>query len=344
MISVGIVGASGYTGAELLRLLYNHPEVRVTVITSRSYAGKPLGACFPSLGGWDLTFESHEDDEALAKADVYFTALPHQASMAVVPRLLARGKRVIDLSADFRFADPTLYAAHYGPHSCPDLLAEAVYGLTEVRGTEVARSRLVGNPGCYPTSVLLPLVPLLLERAVCAEGLIADSKSGVSGAGREASVGSLYCEVNEGFKAYKVASHRHTPEMESQLSLAAGSDVRLLFTPHLVPMDRGILSTIYAVPCEGTTAARVEEIWREFYRGAPFVRVTRGEPLPSTAFVRGTNGCVMSAVDHPRGGRIVILSAIDNLVKGASGQAIQNMNRMLGWDDDLGLRAMALFP
>lgn len=344
MLSVGIIGASGYTGAELLRLLYTHPEVRVSVITSRKYAGKPVGDCFPSLASWPLTFESHEDDAVVDKADLFFTALPHQTSMAVVPRLMARGKKVIDLSADFRFSDASLYETHYGPHSCPDLLSEAVYGLTEVRGTEVERSRLVGNPGCYPTSVLLPLIPLLLERAVCGEELIADSKSGVSGAGREASLGSLYCEVNEGFKAYKVGAHRHTPEMESQLSWAAGSDIRLIFTPHLVPMDRGILSTIYALPCEGVTAKRLEEIWREFYRGAPFVRIAESKELPSTAFVRGTNACSMAAVDHPRGGRVIILSAIDNLVKGASGQAVQNMNRMMGWSDDLGLRALALFP
>jgi N-acetyl-gamma-glutamyl-phosphate reductase len=344
MLSVGIIGASGYTGAELLRLLYNHPRARVDVITSRKYAGKPLGECFPSLGGWDLTFESHEDEAVLGRADVYFTALPHQTSMAVVPRLLERGKRVIDLSADFRFKDSSVYEAHYGPHSCPELLAEAVYGLTEVRGAEVEQARLVGNPGCYPTSVLLPLVPLLAEGAVGTEGLIADSKSGVSGAGREANLGTLYCEVNEGFKAYKVAGHRHAPEMEEQLSRAAGSEARLLFTPHLVPMDRGILTTIYAVPSQGVTAKRVEEIWREFYRGKPFVRIGKGDALANTAYVRGTNGCVLGAVDRPKAGRIVLLSAIDNLVKGASGQAIQNLNRMMKWEEDLGLRSMPLFP
>lgn len=344
MLTVGIIGASGYTGAELLRLLYTHPEVKVTVITSRKYAGKPLGDCFPSLARWKLVFESHEDDGVLDKADVFFTALPHQTSMAVVPRLVAKGKKVIDLSADFRFADAQVYEAHYGPHSCPELLAEAVYGLTEVHGAQVERARLIGNPGCYPTSVLLPLVPLLREKAVCVEGLIADSKSGVSGAGREANLGALYCEVNEGFKAYKVGAHRHTPEMESQLSLAAGSDVRLVFTPHLVPMDRGILSTLYAIPNEGVTAKRVEEIWRAFYGDAPFVRIAESKELPSTAFVRGTNACSLAAVDYPRGGRLVLLSAIDNLVKGASGQALQNLNRVMGWDDDLGLRALALFP
>jgi len=344
MLSVGIIGASGYTGAELLRILYTHPEVRVTLITSRKYAGRPLGECFPSLSHLDLTFESHEDDRVVDRAEMFFTALPHQASMAMVPRLIEGGKRVVDLSADFRFTDPSLYEAFYGPHSCPDYLEESVYGLTEVHGAEVERARIVGNPGCYPTSILLPLTPLLQERVICAEGLIADSKSGVSGAGREASVGSLFCEVNEGFKAYKVASHRHTPEIESQLSWAAGSEVRMIFTPHLVPMDRGILSTVYAVPCEGVNAKRIEGVWRDFYHGAPFVRIVTGEPLPNTAFVRGTNACMMAAVDHPRSGRVVILSVIDNLVKGASGQAVQNLNRMMGWNEETGLRAAALFP
>lgn len=344
MLSVGIIGASGYTGAELLRLLHTHPEAVVTVITSRKYTGRPLGECFPSLGHLGLAFESHEDEAVLDRADVYFTALPHQTSMTVAPRLLERGKRVIDLSADFRFSEPAAYEAAYGPHTCPQYLPEAVYGLTEVHGDAVGRARLVGNPGCYPTSVLLPLVPLLRERAIRADGIIADSKSGVSGAGREANLGTLFCEVNEGFKAYKVTGHRHVPEMEAQLGWAAGSPLRLIFTPHLVPMDRGILSTIYTEPTQGVTAKRVEEIWREFYREAPFVRVASGEPLPNTAYVRGTNACMMAAVDHRDTGRLIILSAIDNLVKGASGQAVQNLNRMMGWTEDAGLRAAALFP
>jgi len=344
MLTVGIIGASGYTGAELLRLLHGHPEVQVTTITSRSYAGRPLGACFPSLAGMDLVFDNHEEPGVFTRAEVFFTALPHKAAMAVVPRLLEAGHRVIDLSADFRFNDPSLYEAHYGPHACPDLLPEAVYGLTEIHGTAVERTRLVGNPGCYPTSVLLPLMPLLLERAVLPEGLIADSKSGVSGAGREPGPGTHFCEVNEGFKAYKVAEHRHEPEIRSQLEWAAGSEVPLVFTPHLVPMDRGILSTVYATPAEGADAARVREVWREFYRGKGFVRVLEAGELPSTAYVRGSNACVMAAVDHAPSGRLILVSVIDNLVKGASGQAIQNLNRMMGWDEGAGLRSPALYP
>jgi len=344
MLPVGIIGASGYTGAELLRLLHGHPEARVSVITSRSYAGRPLEACFPSLGGSDLVFQPHEDPKVFDRAEVFFTALPHKASMAVVPGLLERGHKVIDLSADFRFRTPSDYEAHYGAHACPQLLSEAVYGLTEVHGTAVERARLVGNPGCYPTSVLLPLIPLLLERAILAEGIVADSKSGVSGAGREPGPGTHFCEVNEGFKAYKVAEHRHEPEIRSQLEWAAGSEVPLVFTPHLVPMDRGILSTIYALPREGIDAARVREIWREFYPDAPFIRVLEPGILPSTGWVRGCNVCAMAAVDHRPSGRVILLSAIDNLVKGASGQAIQNLNRMMGWDEDAGLRGQALYP
>jgi N-acetyl-gamma-glutamyl-phosphate reductase len=344
MVSVGIIGASGYTGAELLRILSTHPLAEVTVITSRSFAGQPLGACFPSLGQLPLVFENHEDDGTLEKADFYFTALPHQTSMGVVPRLLQNGKRVVDLSADFRFSDPEVYREAYGPHSCPELLAETPYGLTEIHGERVGSARLVGNPGCYPTSVLLPLIPLLREGAISSSGIIVDSKSGVSGAGREANLGSLFCEVNEGFKAYKVASHRHGPEMEAQLGAAAKGEVRILFTPHLVPMDRGILSTIYVEPSPGIDAHSVQELWRETYRGAPFIRVAAAGSLPSTAYVRGTNACMMAAVGHPATGRIVLLSAVDNLVKGASGQAVQNLNRMLGWNEETGLRAAALFP
>jgi N-acetyl-gamma-glutamyl-phosphate reductase len=344
MVTVGIIGASGYTGAELLRLLHSHPEVRVTTITSRSYAGRPLGACFPSLAGIDLTFDNHEDAGVFDRAEVFFTALPHKASMAVVPALLEGGRKVIDLSADFRFNDPSAYETHYGPHACPELLPEAVYGLTEVHGTAVERARLVGNPGCYPTSALLPLIPLLLERAVLPEGIVADSKSGVSGAGREPGPGTHFCDVNEGFKAYKVAEHRHEPEIRAQLEWAAGSEVPLVFTPHLVPMDRGILSTVYALPREGVDAARVREIWRAFYREAPFVRVLDAGTLPSTAWVRGCNVCAMAAVDHGPSGRLILVSVIDNLVKGASGQAIQNLNRMMGWEEDAGLRGLALYP
>ncbi len=344
MLNVGIVGASGYTGAELLRLLHGHPEVRVTAITSRSYAGRPLAECFPSLGHLGLSFDTHEDPAVLDKAEFFFTALPHKASMAAVPGLLARGRKVVDLSADFRFADASAYEVHYGPHSCPELLQEAVYGLTEVHGASVERTRLVGNPGCYPTSILLPLVPLLLECAVCPEEIVADSKSGASGAGREASRDLLFCEVNEGFKAYKVAAHRHEPEIRTQLEWAAGCEVPVLFTPHLVPMDRGILSTIYVRPRQGFGAARIREVWKEFYRDSPFVRVLEKGTLPNTAYVKGTNACMMNAVDHAAAGRVVIVSAIDNLVKGASGQAIQNLNRMMGWSEEAGLRAAALYP
>ncbi len=344
MVSVGIVGASGYTGAELLRLLSRHPRTRVTTITSRSYLGQPVGACFPHLAGMDLAFDDHDDDRILDRADVFFTALPHKASMAAVPRLLDAGKVVIDLSADFRFSDPAVYEAHYGPHACPELLGEAVYGLTEAYGTAVAGARLVGNPGCYPTSVLLPVLPLLAEGLVSPDGIIADSKSGVSGAGREPGPGTHFCAVHDGLRAYKVAAHRHEPEIRTQLERASGGrPVPVVFTPHLVPMSRGILSTVYVVPEAGVGEDRVREAWQAAYGGAPFVRVLEEGALPDTAHVRGTNRCVMAVRQHPSG-RLVLVSAIDNLVKGASGQAVQNLNRRMGWDEADGLDHTGLYP
>ncbi len=343
MISVGVVGASGYTGAELVRLLWRHPRVRIACVTSRRYAGRPLGTCFPGLAHLDLRFESHEDPGVLDRADVYFTALPHGASMDVVAELAAKGKRVVDLSADFRFPDPEAYAAAYREHAHPALLDQAVYGLTEIYGPEVEGACIVGNPGCYPTSILLPLIPLLREGAVRPEGIVADSKSGASGAGREPSQALLFCEVNEGFRAYKVAEHRHEPEIRWHLERAAGTAVPVLFTPHLVPMDRGILSTVYVEPVADTDEDRVRAIWRAWYAEAPFVRVLPEGMLPNTAHVRGTNVCEVAVRQHPTG-RLVILSAIDNLVKGASGQAVQNLNRMMGWDEALGLPREPLYP
>jgi N-acetyl-gamma-glutamyl-phosphate reductase len=344
MIKAGIIGASGYTGAELVRILTRHPKVEISVITSRQYAGQPLGACYPGLAHLPLAFVSHEDDAVFDGADVFFTALPHKAAMDAVKRCLDRGKKVIDLSADFRLANIQDYEEHYGPHSCPELLPEAVYGLSELYTDELAKTRLVANPGCYPTSALLPLMPLVKEGLIKLDDIIIDSKSGVSGAGRGASQATHYCEVGEGFKAYKVASHRHTPEIEAQLSLAAKSDVRVTFTPHLVPMSRGMLSTIYVKPTGATGRAEVEKLWGETYKGCPFVQIAQDDQLPDTAHVRGTNRCVMAVREDKRTGRLIILSAIDNLAKGASAQAVQNLNIMMGWDQELGIPQEPMFP
>jgi len=345
MLKVAVVGASGYTGIELLRLLHSHPEVAVTCVTSERSAGKTVADIFPTVRDrYTQVLEHLEPVRVAEKADFIFTALPHQAAMEVVPTFLKLGKKVVDLSADYRFRDPAVYEKWYEPHMNPQVLAQAVYGLPEIRRSEIAGSELVGNPGCYPTSVILGLAPLLRHGLIDPATIIADSKSAVSGAGRGAKVDTLFCEVNEGFKAYGVASHRHTPEIEQELSLLAGRAVTISFTPHLVPMDRGILSTIYASCTGELTAGRLLELYREFYENEWFVRVLPAGLFPSTMHVRGSNFCDIGlAIDH-RTGRVIVVSAIDNLVKGASGQAVQNMNIMNGFPENLGLDALPLFP
>jgi len=346
MLKVAVVGASGYTGIELIRILHNHPEVAVTSVTSEQSAGKRLSEVFPSLRDrYDTVLESLDPERIAEKTDIIFTALPHTAAMKVVPAFLEAGKAVIDLSADYRLHDPKEYSAWYEPHLNPELLGEAVYGLPEVRREEIASARLVANPGCYPTSVILGLMPLLKERLIDPASIIADSKSGVSGAGRGAKVDTLYCEVNEGFKAYGVGGvHRHIPEIEQEISLLAGEKIAIAFTPHLVPMDRGILSTIYAAPASAVTAQELHKLYEKHYDGEAFVRILRQGEFPSTAFVRGSNFCDIGVTVDKRTGRIIIVSALDNLVKGASGQAVQNMNIICGFPETLGLELMPLYP
>ena len=346
MLKVAVVGASGYTGVELIRILHNHPEVAVTTVTSEQSAGKKISEVFPSLRDrYDLQLEALEPEKIAAKADIVFTALPHKAAMAVVPTFLEKGCKVIDLSADYRLHDAAEYAAWYEPHTNPELLIHAVYGLPEVRREEIAGADLVANPGCYPTSVILGLMPLLKEGLIDTNSIIADSKSGVSGAGRGAKVDNLYCEVNEGFKAYGVGGvHRHIPEIEQELSLLANKGVVITFTPHLVPMDRGILSTIYAMPKEGVTDAQLQSLYEEHYDGEAFVRVLPKGSLPSTGFVRGSNFCDIGLNVDKRTGRIIIVSALDNLVKGASGQAVQNMNIVCDFPETMGLELIPVYP
>ena len=346
MLKAAVVGASGYTGVELLRLLHNHPEVAVTTVTSEQSAGKMLSEVFPVLRGrYDLPLEALEPAKIAAKADIIFTALPHKAAMAVVPTFLAAGRKVIDLSADYRLHDAAEYAAWYEEHQNPELLPRAVYGLPELHRKEIAGADLVANPGCYPTSIILGLMPLLKAGLIDPATIVADSKSGVSGAGRGAKVDSLYCEVNEGFKAYGVGGvHRHIPEIEQELSLLAGRKVVITFTPHLVPMDRGILSTIYAQPTGPVTAEDLTAHYNKFYKGEAFVRVLPAGSLPSTAFVRGSNFCDIGITVDQRSNRIIVVSSIDNLVKGASGQAVQNMNIVCGFPESLGLDVMPIFP
>lgn len=346
MLSVAVVGASGYTGLELVRILHGHPKVSVTCVTSERSAGKRIDDLFPSLRGCcDLVLENLEPMRVSGKAELIFTALPHKTVMEVAPTFLQQGKRIIDLSADYRLNDPKVYGAWYEEHLNPQLLQEAVYGLPEIRRNAISGKRLVANPGCYPTSIILGLAPLLKNGLIDPASIISDSASGVTGAGRSAKVDSLYCEVNEGYKPYGVGGvHRHIPEIEQELSLLAGEQVTITFTPHLVPMDRGILSTIYASPVKKTTAGDLVELYNEFYRGEPFVRVLPPGSLPSTSFVRGSNFCDVAPLVDKRTGRIIVVSAIDNLMKGASGQAVQNMNIICGFPETTGLTGPALFP
>lgn len=346
MLNVAIVGASGYTGLELIRILYRHPEVAVTCLTSEQSAGKRISEVFPTLRErCDQMLENLEPVRVAEKADIIFTALPHKAAMEVVPTFLALGKKVIDLSADYRLSDPAVYGAWYEPHLNPANLKKAVYGLPEIRRSKIKGAQLIANPGCYPTSIILALAPLLKKGLIDPDVIIADSASGVTGAGRSAKVDSLYCEVNEGYKAYGVGGvHRHTPEIEQELSLLAGRELKITFTPHLVPMDRGILSTIYATPIHATSTDRLVELYNRFYEGEPFIRILGEGNLPSTAFVRGSNFCDIAPVVDPRTGRIIIISAIDNLVKGASGQAVQNMNLICGLPETMGLEGLSIFP
>ncbi len=338
MIRVAIAGASGYTGFELVRILSAHPSVRVTMITSRQMKGQKLEDVYPALKRHcGLVFEEPDPARLAAASDLVFTALPHEAAMDIIPDLLSLGVKAIDLSADYRLRDPAVYGLWYSAHKTPELLKEAVYGLPELYREQIRAARLVANPGCYPTSAILAAAPLLSGNLIDPATIIADSKSGVSGAGRGASLGVHFCEVNEGFKAYKVAEHRHTPEIEQELGVLAGRPVTINFTPHLVPMTRGILSTVYAGLKEGVTEKDVDAAFEKFYDGARFVRLSRRGDLPTTLQVRGSNYCDLGWRVDKRTNRVIVISVIDNLTRGASGQAVCNMNIMCGFPEDAGL-------
>ena len=343
MLRIGIVGGTGYTGAELLRLLARHPQASLAVITSRSEAGLPVAEMFPHLRGQlDLCF-TEPDPGALAECDLVFFATPNGTAMRAVPELLERGVRVIDLAADFRLKDPAVWEQWYGmPHACPELLAEAVYGLPELNRAAVREARLIANPGCYPTAVTLGLLPLVASGAVDPSWLIADAKSGVSGAGRKAETGLLMAEMGESFKAYAVKGHRHAPEITQNLAQFAGAQVGLTFVPHLVPMIRGIEATLYARLVD--PAIDLDSLFADRYAGEPFIDLMPGGH-PDTRSVRGANVCRISVSrQESMPGVVVVQSVIDNLVKGAAGQAVQNMNLMFGFDETTGLEALALLP
>ncbi len=345
MTRVGIIGATGYTGVELIRLLSRHPQVQLTALTAERNVGQAIGKLFPSvLKEIDLVCRPLEVESLSQACDFVFLALPHKAAMEVAPGFLKKGLKIVDLSADFRITDARVYEKWYEPHLAPDLLKEAIYGIPELHREEIKKARLVANPGCYPTSVILALAPALKHRLIDLRTIIADSKSGVSGAGRSAVQSSLFGEVSENFKAYKVTEHRHMPEIEQELSRLAGEKINLTFTPHLVPMKRGILSTTYATLTKPLSEKDVFEIYSEFYRREKFIRLRTPDLLPGTADVFGSNYCDIGLKIDQRFNRLILLSAIDNLVKGASGQAVQNMNLMLGFEEAAGLDLVPVFP
>lgn len=342
-IKVGIVGGTGYTGVELLRLLAQHPDVQLTAITSRGEAGQAVSSLYPNLRGYvDLPF-SEPSFEALAGCDVVFFATPNGIAMKQVPALLDAGVRVIDLAADFRLQDPAVWEQWYGmPHACESVLQEAVYGLPEMNREAIRKARIVANPGCYPTAVQLGFMPLLKAGVIDAATLIADAKSGTSGAGRKAEVPTLMAEAGESFKAYGSAGHRHLPEIRQGLAHMTAQPVGLTFVPHLLPMIRGIHATLYARLTQPVSS--LQALFETTYANEPFVDVMPAGSHPETRSVRGANICRLAVVQPQGGDTVVVLSVIDNLVKGAAGQAVQNMNLMFGLDERAGLSYIGLLP
>jgi N-acetyl-gamma-glutamyl-phosphate reductase len=345
MFKVAIYGASGYTGQELLRLLVRHPHVDITAVTSRKYQGLILSDVFPVFTGiTDIPFTDASPEAVIPLCDIVFLALPHGEAMDIVPQLLKAGKQVVDLGADFRFNDVHIYEQWYQKHTSPELIQRAVYGLPELHKEALKGASFVANPGCYPTGAILGLAPLITHHCIHTSSIIVDANSGVSGAGSELQLGYLFCEINEGLKAYKVGKHRHIPEIEQELSLLAEEDIRISFTPHVVPLNRGILSTIYGRSKTDLSVAELVHMYEDFYEDDHFVRIYKPDAIPSLSSVKGSNYCDIGITVDNRTGTIVVVSVIDNLVKGAAGQAIQNMNLMCGMPEHLGLDAVSLFP
>ncbi|KAH7673540.1 N-acetyl-gamma-glutamyl-phosphate reductase protein [Dioscorea alata] len=343
-VRVGVLGASGYTGSEIVRLLANHPHFGITLMTADRKAGQSIGSVFPHLITQDLPDMVAIKDADFSDVDAVFCCLPHGTTQEVI-KGLPKGPKIVDLSADFRLRNVDEYEKWYGqPHRAAELQKEAIYGLTEVSREEIKNAWLVANPGCYPTSIQLPLVPLIKERLISLENIIIDAKSGVSGAGRGAKEANLYTEVSEGIHAYGITNHRHVPEIEQGLSDASQCKVTVSFTPHLMPMSRGMQSTIYVEMAQGVT---IDDLYKQLastYEGEEFVKVLEKGAVPHTRNVRGSNYCFMNVFPDRIPGRAIIISVIDNLVKGASGQALQNLNLMMGFPENAGLQYQPLFP
>jgi N-acetyl-gamma-glutamyl-phosphate reductase len=346
---IGVLGASGYTGSELVRMLLRHPRVEIVLLTAERSAGKKMRDVFPQFSPFELpTLVAIEGlDWAKLGLDLVFCALPHATTQKVLKELLAKAPatKVVDLSADFRLADTAAYAKWYGhEHHATELQKEAVYGLAEIHRREIKHARLVANPGCYTTCAELPLIPLIKAKAIDLDEIVIDAKSGMTGAGRAAKEAMLFSEVSEGFNAYGVGHHRHMAELDQEFSLAAGRDVVVTFTPHLVPMNRGIYSTIYVRGKRGRTPEELHEMLLKFYMKEPFVHILPFGEVPQSRHVRGSNMTFIGVTKDRIEGRAIIISTLDNLVKGASGQAIQNMNLVLGYPETMGLEQVALFP
>ncbi|MBV9953769.1 MAG: N-acetyl-gamma-glutamyl-phosphate reductase [Pseudolabrys sp.] len=346
---IGVLGASGYTGADLVRLLLRHPRAEIVLLTADRSAGKEMREVYPQFSPYELPRLVALDsvDWKAAALDLAFCALPHATTQKVIKDLLAKAPatKVVDLSADFRLHDTSAYAKWYGhEHHAAELQKEAVYGLVEVHRRDIKKARLVANPGCYTTCAQLPLVPLIENKAIDLDEIVIDAKSGMTGAGRAAKESMLFSEVSEGFHAYGVGHHRHMAELDQEFSLAAGRPVTVTFTPHLVPMNRGILSTIYVRGKRGRTPQDLHEVLLKYYAKEPFVHVLPFGETPQTRHIRGSNMTFIGVANDRIEGRAIIISALDNLVKGASGQAMQNMNLVLGYPETMGLEQVALFP
>ncbi len=348
VIKVGLIGVTGYTGMELTRLLTQHPSMRLTLAASRSEAGKVLGNHYPflrGLPGADVIISTPDTTKAAELCDVVFLAVPHSTAMTMGAELLEKGVKVVDLSADFRLRDAETYEAWYNvPHTQREALAQAVYGLPELYAEEIAKAKLIANPGCYPSSAILGLYAAIKHKLISTQGIVIDAKSGTTGAGRKAAVGSLFCEVSDTFKAYNLGKHRHTPEIEQELACIAGQGMAISFNTHLLPINRGILSTMYATLTGPTTLDEVHAVYAKTWENSPWVRVLPQGELPETKNVRGTMFCDIGLVVDPRTERLIVVSAIDNVCRGASGQALANANIMLGLPVTTGLMLAPMLP
>ena len=342
-IKTAVIGASGYTGLELVRLLLAHPNTELTTITSRQFAGKKLSQCFPHFST-NLKFEKLSTVKIAKNNHVVFVCLPHHESMDIAKKIREHGAKVIDLSADFRFESWRTYEKVYGKHKQRKLLKESAYGLCEIFSKEIQNSYLVGAPGCYVTSILLALAPLVQNQMIGLDPIICDSKSGTSGAGRSANISMINSEIHSNFKAYGLTNHRHRPEIEEKLNLLSGSDIKISFTPHLLPISRGILSTIYVRPLRKWNEEKVLRVMNKFYKSSPFVKVLPKGKSPQLKDVIGTNNCLISAHYDDHSEQLILISVLDNLLKGASGQAVQCLNLMCGFDETAGLDHISVYP